>query len=497
MAEYLYLINRYNFFRNNPTNFNIFLEIPKLLKFDLFINIFKNKILYILKMENSINRHYFKLSLEEEKEYLKNQKKFIRFTLRCNDEDISLLSTKFKDIKSCKKADNSFQRDKVVEYQFNNIIDYDNSKAREMIINHIVIITKEEYVDEIKSILNELSDNVIYRNNGRAITTHFNQEPLIRGLWVDADNERNIIIQYPICVLSYKRANEYGKTHLTLTRMKIKHYLFIEPSQKEEYEKWYNKEYCELITTKNDLSKTGMGSSPVRNYILDWASYKGYSRVWMLDDNIKGYLRYYQGVKNPIESKTIFASIEKYINRYKNVGAVSHNFNPFVCENDARCVIVKNGKCYSSMLLDTNCGIRFRYKHQEDNLISMEYINKGYCNLCFNHILYNKDTSGTNKGGNRESIYKCKDNNTDGDGYQERYFYYYCILNVLHIEGKIKLIEGKTINDLVKRSTTMKSKKYHASTNYKVLDGYDKNDIIKYEGHNDNEPKYALKLIVK
>jgi len=190
------------------------------------------------------------------------------------------------------------------------------------------------------------------------------------------------------------------------------------------------------------------------------------------------------------------AAIEDYIERYTNVGIVSHNFGPLTRENDARTIIVENGKCYSSMLVPTTNDIRFRYKHQEDNLISMEYISKGYTTLCFNHIQYNKDTSGINTGGNHEEIYKVKEGQTDGDGYKERYEYFECILKILLIEGKLKLLEGKTLEDLLKRATPdqMKSKTYHAKVNYKVIEGCD-NSMVKKVKH---KPKpQNLELIFK
>ena len=127
-----------------------------------------------------------------------------------------------------------------------------------------------------------------------------------------------------------------------------------------------------------------MGGTPGRNFILDWGLSNGHERVWMLDDNIKEYLRLYQGLKYPIKSPVIFTHIEDYISRYDNVGAVSHNLHSQVRQGDFRTCIVKNDKSYSSMCLPTNPDVRFRYKHQEDNLMSIEFIEKGYCNLCFN-----------------------------------------------------------------------------------------------------------------
>tara|TARA_R110002020_G_scaffold26776_4_gene86615 strand:+ start:825 stop:2138 length:1314 start_codon:yes stop_codon:yes gene_type:complete len=435
------------------------------------------------------------LNEEEKKLYMKDKKSFVRFLIRCPDE----LLNKYKEdfgYGTCKKSDNSEIRDKVIEYSF-DVVPYGNDKSKEMNVNHSVVVCKNEDIQEIKDKLKVSFPNVVFRMKLPSITTQLDPSECERGIWKSVGEEEEI--KYPICVLSYDRHDKNGKTHLTLSKYKIKHYLFIEPCEKELYEEWINKDYCELVVLPSDFHLIGMGSTSVRNYILKWGREHGYERVWMLDDNIKKYLRLLQGVKNEIISNEIFTSIEKYVNRYDNVGLVSHNFNPFVNEGDCRCCIVKNNKCYSSMLIKTHEDIIFRYKHQEDNLISIEYINKGYTNLCFNHMLYDKDTSGKNKGGNHSVIYKVKEGETDGSGYNERFEYFEMILKILLIEGKLKLREGRKTTDLMKRSTTMKTKEYHSKMDYSHLEGYN-NEIFKKNNYDDivsSEKKSNLELIIK
>ncbi len=446
-------------------------------------------------MENNKNRWFYGFQenlLEEiEKDYKKNKNNYYRCLIRIPDD----LLKPFSEIEgfdnfNCNeygykvaKKNNDGSRNKVKDYDF-DIIEYDNSKAREMVINHSVLVIKkdQEAKVEISKKITDTFKHCDIKNKGNSLTIQLAEYKEKRGVFKQLENSN---IKYPICILSYKRANKYGFSHLTLSKNCINHYLFIEPEQEEEYRKWYNPKYCELIVADENLSKRNMGSTSMRNYILKWARSKNYSRTWMLDDNIKDYRRYWQGVKNEINGNEIFASIERYVDRYNNVGAASHNFAPFICENDDRPCIVKNGKCYSSMLLPTKKGIKFRYKHQEDNLISMEFIEKGFTNLCFNHILYNKDTSGTNKGGNREAIYNCKNKKSDGDGYKERYEYFEAILKVLYFEKKITLKEGRTLEDLMSRSTTMKSKEYHAKVDYKALLKNEINDIVKKDNYNE------------
>jgi hypothetical protein len=209
-----------------------------------------------------------------------------------------------------------------------------------------------------------------------------------------------------------------------------------------------------------------MGSTPMRNYILDQFEYC--SRIWLLDDNIKCYKRLYDGVKNDIEDIEIFTSIEKYICNYDNVGIVSHNFNPDVREGGCRPIIIKNGKCYSSMLIPTDEEFRFKHKHQEDNFISIESICKGYTNLCFNHILYDKNTSGQDGGGNTKFIYKKDENDI---GRKDRYDYSFETTKKLIESGDIILKKDKTIDSFIFHKP-LKHEYYHVNFNFKKNDQF-------------------------
>jgi hypothetical protein len=371
---------------------------------------------------------------------------------------------------------NKLDRDYTDKYEFYTM-KYDNSKAKDMVCNHSVCYTLKDELNTVKKMIKDVFPNAFFKNTSpTTLSIGINPQKGLRGEWFGKDEDLHT--QFPISIISYKRANEYGRTHKYLTKCKIQHYLFVEPDEYDEYEKWYDKSYCWLIKGKN-FSQQNMGSTPMRNFILDYWNDKGLERVWLLDDNIKYYKRLYQGVKNEIYSVEIFKSLEKYITNYENVGLVSHNFNPEVREGDMRTCIVKNGKGFSSMLIKCDPEIRFRYKHQEDHLISMEYIEKGYCNLCFNNVVYDKNTSGMDKGGNREGIYKCKDKETDGAGYKERYEYFKNIINDLYDNGKLSLIDKAKPSSLVSRSKTMKGKEYHAEVNYKMLKNNSINEIKK------------------
>lgn len=463
-------------------------------------------------MEQLRNTCFYKSTqpfTEEEKDEYKKKKHFYRIKVKVNnEEDIKLIQNipRLDNVVFVKPTNNVKDVDACEKFSFYKCIDYNNEKNYYNNSYHSVIVCrlneKDTIINDIKSAIQDVYVKTYKTNNLSSI--RINPPPKIRGTYYSDDYE---FIKYPINILSYKRANDKnGFTHLTLTRSKINHYIFVEPSQEEEYRKWINPEYCRIIVTPENFSELKMGSTPVRNYILDF--WKGkFDRVWMLDDNIRKYVRFYHGEKNEIEGRGIFTPLEKYVERYDNVGLCSHNFNPFINENEAHPCIVKNGKAYSSFLIPTNNDIRFRYKHQEDNLISMEYICKGYSNICFNSILYDKQTSGMNTGGNHETIYKCTDvlhkegknvlSADNGSGYKERFDYFRCIVKILYWENKIILKDGADIDKLVTRNTQMKTKEYHANCNYKLLQGHEKNDIKKKHNYDEiidaqKETKYIF-----
>ena len=450
--------------------------------------------------ENNTNRYFYKDddgSLASGYKNKELRKGISRFTVRCPKELFEPMKEIFVGMEFVQKNMET-DRDRTTEYSFDTI-EYDNSKAKDVIAWHSVIYSKKEHEQEVKDKIKEISPDVSFRDqkfsSGITITTQLYKDTKAkRGLWdTIPDTFSNVVGEkmnaipdpkYPVCVLTYARANESGRTHRTLTRMKVRHHLFVEQSQIYEYQQWYDPTYCEIIELPEDFRGWGtMGSTSVRNYILDWGLERGHERVWMLDDNIKKYIRLYQGVKNPIESPVVFTHIEDYIDRYDNVGAVSHNFNPFVREGDMRACVLKNGKQYSSMCLLTDKEFRFRYKHQEDNLMSIEMVERGFCNLCFNSVLYDKNTSGQDQGGNKKTIYKCEDGKTDGKGYKERFEYFKLIVQILHMEGKLTLKPSIELDDFVQRDLRHKAHDYHARVHYEYLENHSKNDIVKKENY--------------
>ena len=443
--------------------------------------------------ENKDNRWFYKFTEKEIQEYRVKEKDHIKIITRLNPDfpqNIELFRELFPDCKMLKYKPEK-DKEKTILYNW-DLTPYNNLGFGDT-YNYIsnIIINKEnlnEFTDIIK---NNFNDIYFRKNNKFTYTLKISCEKIERGIWI-SEIPRSNFTKYPIAILSFGRYNEYGRTHKLLTKLKIQHYLFVEPCEYKIYKKWYDKSYCVLLEGERNYHLDNMGSTPMRNYILRYFKWYRKERVWMLDDNIKCYKRLYKTGKNIIEDIEIFTSIENYVMRYDNVGIASHNFNPEVREGGCRNIMCKNGKCYSSMLIPLNNDIKFNHKHQEDNFISIEYICKGYTNLCFNHILYDKNTSGADGGGNTTFIYKKE----EGDiGRKERYDYSFETAERLINSGEIKLKKDKTLNNFIFHKPS-KHEYWHCEFQYNLLENFNKNDI-KRNDTEIQEYKYNLYLNTK
>jgi hypothetical protein len=437
-------------------------------------------------MENNNNTLLYKLDIKSRSQAKKNND-IKCFRARLNEEDVKKWEELFNKTAIPKKINNG---GKVEEYDF-KILDYDNAVAKDWVMLHSNIYCKPDDVDEVKAIINNNFKNVEYSNNGRTISTTINYKPKTqKGIWVQKQEKEEEELNYPINIVSYDRANKYGKTHLLLTNLKIHHFLWIEEDEKDKYKKWYNPDYCVLMVRPNHHLKN-MGSTPMRNEILEyWKDNLNKGYCWILDDNIKRYVYFNKGKKNAIKSHLIFKILEDLADRYTNVGILSHNLHSFVAEGDAnRAVISVNRKCYTSMLINLDAPISFKHRHQEDNFISIESICKGWNTISTNCIMYDKLTSGLDKGGNHDTIYKCGDK-TDGEGYRERYEYFVNTSKDLIASGDIKLKEQK---EFICRKS-LKSKEYHAQAKYDLLENSD-NKLVPKKNYSNVNYDHLLKFI--
>lgn len=373
---------------------------------------------------------------------------------------------------------NDKDKTKVNHYNWTEM-EFIDKNCKESIYSSFTTIVPIDEKDLFVEILKTKFNITVKINAGKSITLTFDTDT-----WVSTQSENTgmkfvdntTTTKYPINILSLGRyTDKTGTTHKLLSKMKIQHYLWVEPQEFKVYESWYNPSYCVLKNCECDYSTTlKMGSQCVRNHIIEyWENFPTGSpkKIWMLDDNIICYKRMNNGAKTEYEGAGIFTTIEKYTEHLENVKLCSHNLNGDMRQTNSRSVISENGKHYSSLLISLGTGLRFEFKYNEDVIFSLRTIMSGFNSLCFTHINFDKKTSGLTSGGNQE-IYG---NHTDA-GYATKFDNTLTYLKTLDIPTKF----GKDINDYFletyklsiepeKRNQGIKSKKHH-NLKWTVLD---------------------------
>lgn len=425
-----------------------------------------------------------------------------RIIARCfNEEQINLIKKDFEDynvvFKEPKKNIKN-DNDKTNYYNF-KILDYDNTNGKYELcytaeikynkdLNNIFQISKQKYKNA----------KVSKSKNSVSITFEGYEKPNEKLEYVNINNDNNNTT-YPINVLSYGRYEKL-KTCKYLVKSKINFYLWIEPCEYDLYIEHINRifnneeqKYITVMKSEYDYHLYNNGGTPMRNNILNYWNEKKIKRAWLLDDNINVYYRIHNGCKNKIYSSLVFKSVENYIENIEEyVGICSHNIGALVRQGYPRPVITEDTKHYSSLLLLTDNKFRFKHKYNEDIFISIDYLNSGLLNFCFTNNVFDKNTSGKDKGGNTNTIYKDGTN----QGYLDKYNYLYNnLLQMLQL-NLLSLIDNKTIDDLCKIKYRQSD---NAPTHILNLDLIKKNKIIKIEEIKDKikteNLDYLLKLV--
>lgn len=350
----------------------------------------------------------------------------IRFSKPLFDKMFQLFMEYGIEIQQFCKGDRCRNKDdpeKVKEYNFDKVMEYNNTYGfYEICYMFHIFTTSKEHSVILGNYLHQLIEDNVYKPSKITIKKNTDSVSLrsdimekVKSTWT---GDNGVDIKYKINILSLGRyTDKLGTTHKILTEMKIHHYLFCEEKEFYLYDDWIDKEYCVLMTGPN-FSERNEGGQHMRNHIIEYWFNEGEEYIWMLDDNISEYQRLNMGKKIKIKSKEIFTSIEHYISHFDNIGLCSHNIHSYVTGDGNRTCIVINEKHFSSLLINIQTGLRFRFKYNEDHILSIDNLCSGFQTICFNHILYNKPTSGNQKGGN-SGIY---DSQGTQDGYNKKCF---------------------------------------------------------------------------
>ncbi len=211
---------------------------------------------------------------------------------------------------------------------------------------------------------------------------------------------------HPVYIVSKGRSDTMI-TSKSLSRMKINHYIVIEPQDKDPYEKALDKfnirDYVTLIVAP--FSNHGDGPGRARNFAWDHSISIGAKKHWVLDDNISDFYRLHKNQRIRVESGIIFKAAEDFVDRFENVPISGFQYRFFIAPNQSYPPYVKNTRIYSTLLIDNNCKHRWRGRYNEDTDICLRVLKDGDCTIQFNAFLQGKAATQTVKGGNTEEFY--------------------------------------------------------------------------------------------
>lgn len=211
---------------------------------------------------------------------------------------------------------------------------------------------------------------------------------------------------YPVYIIS-KGRHDSMFTSRSLARMKVPHYIAIEPQDEENYKQALQnfdlQDYVTLLIAP--FSNHGDGPGRARNWCWDHSISLGAKRHWVMDDNISDFYRLHNNVRIRVESGVCFKVMEDFVDRYTNVKIAGPQYRFFCAPNQKYPPFVKNTRIYSCLLIENDCKHRWRGRYNEDTDICLRVLKDGDCTVQFNAFLQGKGATQTLKGGNTEEFY--------------------------------------------------------------------------------------------
>lgn len=212
--------------------------------------------------------------------------------------------------------------------------------------------------------------------------------------------------RFPVYIISKGRASTMY-TSRSLVKMKVKHYIAIEPQDLESYTEALDNfklhPYVTLLVLP--FSNHGDGPGRARNWCWDHSITLGAEYHWVLDDNIQDFYRMHNNKRIRVYSGAIFKAAEDFIYRFENVPVSGFQYRFFCAPDSYYPAFVKNTRIYSCLLIRNDCKHRWRGRYNEDTDLSLRVLKDGDCTIQFNAFLQGKCATQTVSGGNTQEFY--------------------------------------------------------------------------------------------
>lgn len=223
--------------------------------------------------------------------------------------------------------------------------------------------------------------------------------------------------QHPIYVVS-KGRSKFLMTSCALSEMGLQHFIVVEPHEVEIYRAAVSERG--LVTTVLELDPLyklryelcdglGMarstGPGPARNFAWDHSMRSGATWHWVMDDNIRSFLRFNHNRKVKCVNPAIFRAMEDFSMRYRNVAMAGPNYKFFVIPRQKYPPYYLNTRIYSCNLIRNDVPFRWRGRYNEDTILSLDILKAGWCTIEFNAFLQDKMPTQVLPGGNTDDFY--------------------------------------------------------------------------------------------
>ena len=214
------------------------------------------------------------------------------------------------------------------------------------------------------------------------------------------------IPKYPMYIVS-KGRHETMFTSRTFAKMKVPHYIVIEPQDYDRYvvalEHFNINPYATLLVAP--FSNHGDGPGRARNYAWDHSIALGAKRHWVFDDNIADFYRLHKNQRYRVMTGSIFNAMEDFVDRFENVKIAGPQYYFFCANSNRYPPYVPNTRIYSALLIQNDCVHRWRGRYNEDTDLSLRVLKDGDVTIQFNAFLQGKMGTQLLKGGNTEEFY--------------------------------------------------------------------------------------------
>ena len=220
--------------------------------------------------------------------------------------------------------------------------------------------------------------------------------------------------RYPIYIVSKGRADS-RLTSKALHQMGVPHYIVVERQELETYaavidstatllelDPAYQRDYdpCDQLGDTK-----GKGPGPARNFAWDHSISLGAERHWVLDDNIREFLRLIHNRQIRTHDVVVFRVMEDFVDRYSNVAMAGPQYKMFSPRRLRLPPFVMNTRIYSCNLIRNDLPYRWRGHYNEDTDLSLRMLKDGWVTIEFYVFLQHKMMTQAMKGGNTAEFY--------------------------------------------------------------------------------------------